>query len=66
MSAAGFKRPGVSCQSCGEPFSLFLSVDEVVPVENLPDPFLAKCPLCDHQATYPKSAIGTLVAVGTR
>jgi hypothetical protein len=61
--SAGFRRPGLSCANCGEPFALFLGVEKMVSVEKLPDPFVAKCPQCDHQATYPKSAIGVLVAV---
>ena len=64
MNAAGFKRPGVKCLNCQEAFALFLGIDEMVSVENLTDPFDAKCPLCGHRATYPKSAIGILAALG--
>lgn len=66
MSSSGFIRPGLACVNCGEPFALFLAVEGLVKVEELPDPFPAKCPLCGHQATYPKSAIGVLVAQGNR
>jgi hypothetical protein len=66
MSAASFRRPGLECVSCGEAFALFLAVETMVSVEKLPDPFLAECPQCGHQATYPKSAIGILAAVGPR
>ena len=62
-NAAGFKRPGVACQKCGAPFSLFLGVALYRSVEKLPDPFSAKCPECGHEATYPKSQIGILVVV---
>jgi hypothetical protein len=64
--SAGFRRPGLSCADCGEPFALFLAVEGMISVEKLPDPFLAKCPLFGHHAAYPKSAIGVLVAVGLR
>jgi DNA-directed RNA polymerase subunit RPC12/RpoP len=60
-----FKRPGLACEKCGEPFSLFLAT-EGKKLEELPDPFQAKCPRCGHEATYPKSSIQTLVAVGGR
>jgi hypothetical protein len=63
-SSAGLKRPGVTCGNCNGPFSLFLAVQDMVSVERLTDPFDAKCPLCGHQASYPKSSIGILVAVG--
>jgi hypothetical protein len=29
-------------------------------VRKLPDPFEAKCPMCQHLATYPKSSIQAL------
>jgi hypothetical protein len=61
-SAVGFTRPGLRCEKCGEPFSLFLGTGQDR-VEKLPDPFEAKCP-CGHVATYPKSAIYTLEARG--
>jgi hypothetical protein len=64
--ANGFTRPGLACESCGEPFSLFLGVPNLRKVEGLPDPFEARCPLCDHQTTYPRSAIGVLVAAGSQ
>ena len=61
---AGFKRPGLECVHCHEAFFLFLAVKNLVRIEDLSDPFLAKCPMCDHEATYPKSAIHILVAAG--
>jgi hypothetical protein len=70
-SAAGFIRPGLQCEKCGLPFSLFLGTNgaesqglEEDRVARLPDPFEAKCWSCQHVATYPKSAIRVLVAVG--
>lgn len=66
MSAAGFKRPGLACEKCGAAFSLFEGTEKHRSVEGLPDPFRAKCPECGHEATYPKSSIGILVAVGPR
>lgn len=64
MTAAGFKRPGLECVDCHEPFALFLARPDVRKIEELPDPFEAKCPYCQKEATYPRSAIGVLVAVG--
>ena len=63
-SSAGFKRPGLKCAHCGLPFALTLAVQPMSSVEKLPDPFQAKCPMCQHEATYSKSAIQTLVSVG--
>jgi hypothetical protein len=62
-SAAGFKRAGLKCVNCGLPFALRLAARPPVPVAKLPDPFPAKCPMCQHEATYPKSAIVVLAAV---
>ena len=62
--SAGFKRPGLACVQCGLPFALTLAVQPMELVEKLPDPFVARCPLCQHEATYPKSAIRTLVSAG--
>ncbi len=65
MSSAGFKRPGLKCEKCGLPFALSLiGAIGAKEVERLPDPFQAKCPMCQHEATYPKSAIQILVGVG--
>jgi hypothetical protein len=63
-SSAGFTRPGLTCVNCGHAFPLFLSVENFGSVESLSDPFQAKCPDCDHEGTYPKSAIGILASVG--
>jgi len=58
----GFTRPGVTCKRCGIPFALAMfSVQSMGSVEKLPDPFEAKCPACEHQTTYEKSAISPLV-----
>jgi hypothetical protein len=64
MSAAGFRRPGLACEHCHEPFALFLARPDARKVDELPDPFLATCPYCQKEATYPRSAIGILVALG--
>ena len=65
--ATGFKRPGLECAKCGEAFALGLAaVKNFQSVEKLPDPFQAKCPDCEEEASYPKSAIRTLAAVGRR
>lgn len=61
-----FKRPGVACANCDEPFSLLLTTEDFVSVEKLPDPFHAKCPACQHRSTYPKSAIRVLAAASIR
>ena len=63
-SSAGFKRPGAACVNCNEPFSLFLAVKDFRSIEKLLDPFQARCPMCGHEADYPKSAIGILASVG--
>jgi hypothetical protein len=34
-------------------------------VEKLPDPFLAKCLACQHEAYYPKSGIEMMVSTGS-
>jgi hypothetical protein len=63
----GYKRPGVECENCHEPFALFsATVHDFQTVRALPDPFWAKCAYCDHEATYPKSSIYTLVVVADR
>lgn len=62
-SSASFTRPGLKCVKCDLPFALSLMAAEIR-VEKLPDPFEAKCPMCQHAATYPKSAIQILVGVG--
>jgi hypothetical protein len=64
--AMTFSRPGLACVRCGEPFSLFLARPDARKVEELPDPFQAICPFCKEEATYPKSSIQILVAVGPR
>jgi uncharacterized Zn finger protein len=65
MSAVGFSRPGLSCENCGNPFSVFLGT-QGTKIGELPDPFEAKCPECGHVANYPHSAIQKMVAVGPR
>lgn len=63
MSKAGFTTPGLQCEQCGIPFALSLAgILGRRQVERLPDPFEIVCPLCGHEAIYPKSAIQTLVA----
>jgi hypothetical protein len=67
MSSTGFERPGLKCEHCDLPFALSLTGAVTrKDIENLPDPFEAKCPICDQVATYPKSSIQTLVSVGPR
>lgn len=64
MSKAGFTTPGLQCEHCGLPFSLSLTgAVGRIGIERLPDPFPKTCPMCKHEATYPKSAILALVAV---
>ena len=52
--------------NCGLPFALSLLLPPMAAAERLPDPFEAECPICHHQATYPKSAIRILVATRRR
>lgn len=65
MSAAGFKRPGVECLSCHEPFALAVGVKAMNAEElaKIPDPFSATCPHCGQENQYPRESIGLLVAV---
>jgi hypothetical protein len=51
------KHPGLLCERCEEPFALNMMALGMVAFDNLPDPFLAKCSECGHNATYPKSAM---------
>jgi hypothetical protein len=60
----GLSRGGLACVNCGYAFPLFFAVENFDSVETLADPFRAKCPDCDHEAIYPKSAIGILASVG--
>ena len=67
MSGTGFTRPGLKCEHCGLPFALSLTgVMGDRDLKNLPDPFRAKCPMCQHEAIYPKSSIQALVGVSHR
>jgi len=65
MSAAGFKRTGIACLTCHEPFALALGVKvmNAQELEKLPDPFSATCPHCGTENQYPRGDIGLLVAV---
>jgi formate-dependent nitrite reductase cytochrome c552 subunit len=65
MSGAGFKRPGVECLSCHEPFALAigLKVMNAHELAKVPDPFSAKCPHCGKENEYPRGSIGLLVTV---
>ena len=61
-----FYRPGVVCVRCREEFSVFLARPDFRNLDEVPDPFHATCPLCEHEATYPKSSIYILVVGGPR
>jgi len=65
MSGTDFKRPGVECLCCHEPFALTLSLGAMNAQElaKLPNPFLATCPYCGKENQYPRGSIGLLVAV---
>ena len=63
MSLAGFTRPGLLCVQCGEPFTLSRARPDASRVEDLPDPFQATCPECNHEATYRQIAIQIMVPV---
>jgi len=56
------KHPGLLCERCEEPFALNMVALGMVAFDNLPDPFLAKCSECGHNATYPKTAMREHVA----
>jgi len=57
------ERPGLICQKCGLPFAIGAAGEfGARRVEHLPDPFEATCSVCQHTATYPKSAIESLEA----
>jgi hypothetical protein len=67
MGAPIFTRPGLTCEQCGLPFALSLTgIVGAKEVERLPDPFEAKCPMCQHLTTYPKSAIQALTVQAPR
>jgi hypothetical protein len=51
------EHPGLLCERCEEPFALNMLAVGKMAVEHLPDPFLAKCPECGHNASYPRSAM---------
>ena len=51
------EHPGLICERCEEPFALNMVARGMVALENLSDPFLAKCPECGHNASYPKTAM---------
>jgi hypothetical protein len=63
---SGFTTLSLICQNCGERFGLAASTGKSP--EKLSDPFEAKCPHCENQSTYPKSAIQILTVsqVGER
>jgi hypothetical protein len=63
MSVVGFTRPGLLCAQCGEPFTLSRARPDASRVEDLPDPFQATCPECDHQTAYRKSNIQIMIPV---
>ncbi len=56
------EHPGLLCERCEEPFALNMVALGRVAFENLPDPFLAKCPECGHNASYAKTAMRQHVA----
>jgi len=66
MSAAGLKRPGLECPYCHEAFALSFAQPNVQKPADLPDKFPATCPICGEAATYQRSDIGILAAVGPR
>jgi hypothetical protein len=66
MSSAGFNRPGVECEHCREPFDFLVVRSDVKRLSELPDPFVAVCPNCGKEATYPHTSVGTLAGVGPR
>jgi DNA-directed RNA polymerase subunit RPC12/RpoP len=57
-------RPAVVCKGCGKAFPISARALPSRSVERLPDPFLARCPRCGSQATYPKTAIHILDGTG--
>jgi len=52
--------PSLKCERCDEVFVLNMMALHA-PLEDLPDPFLAKCSECGHNATYPKAAMQAFV-----
>lgn len=63
MSPTGFTRPGLLCVQCGEPFTLSLVRPDAREIEDLSDPFHARCPECDREAIYRKSDIQIMIPV---
>jgi len=66
VSDAQQARPGLKCEKCGLLFALTLASQDMSSAEELPDPFEAKCHLCQHEAPYPKSSILPLVGVSAQ
>jgi len=59
------ERPGLKCEHCGLPFALLMmGAVTQKEIDGLLDPFPAKCPMCEKEASYPKSSIQILVGVG--
>ena len=67
MNSPGFTRPSLNCklEECQKDFLLFQARSDVEEVEELPDPFPAKCTHCEREATYTKAEIGVLISLGS-
>ncbi len=64
MSRTGLIPLGVKCEQCEIPFALSLTgAVGRREVERLPDPFEARCPLCNFVGIYAKSSISDLMVV---
>jgi hypothetical protein len=47
----------VVCERCEYSFALNMVALGKLPLDDLPDPFPAKCPSCDHTGSYLKSSV---------
>lgn len=63
MRSAALERPGFECAECKAALPLFLVAVGKDEQNDLPDPFLAKCPFCGHSAAYAKSNIQPMHAL---
>jgi hypothetical protein len=63
-SSAGYSRAVLTCEKCGSTGALWRMAKKFVSFEKLPDPFPAKCGVCEHEANYQKSAVQLLFSTG--
>jgi Zn finger protein HypA/HybF involved in hydrogenase expression len=63
MAIVEYIRPGLLCRECGEPFTLSFARPDAVTIEDLIDPFQARCPECESESVYQKCDIRLMIPV---